>query len=605
MFRETGKRMIHQALYRVWRPRDFDDMVGQEHIRRTLTNALMMNSISHAYLFTGPKGTGKTSAARILAKALNCSDREGSKPCGLCESCVSITRGNALDVIEIDAASNRGVDDARDLREKINFLPVIGKYKVYIIDEAHMLTVEAFNTLLKTLEEPPEHVIFILATTDHSRMPATILSRCQRFDFRKLSADALEKRLRDILDGLNRQAEPEALSIIARQADGSARDAISMLDQCLSYNEAILSGDDVCEVLGIARRETLSSMVNAVIEGDANALFDEINNLFAGGIDPALLIREFAGYCRDLLLMAICGYQTELAPTAGGSGKRMIAQCEALGAGSLRSILAQAERAMGDGRYRGVSSYMAEAFFAGLLLDRARGGNQSQAQAEGEALSSAHQTRARQSRTPQSQAPGNQARPNQTPPGQAPSSQAPSSQASPGQAPPNQASPSQTRVAAPIVPSPKELAKSSPIDSAGSSPASPFMPYTAASEASEPADVRRSGSGDALSGLSAAQWTQILQLTRSRKVTLHAFMSGSAKQELYDGVLRLFFDQDKGSFHKKNCEDPDNLAIIGAVATEVLGAPVKIECGFISEESAADPIGKAIALFGKDIVKIE
>ena len=224
--------MAYIALYRKWRPQTFKDLVGQEHISRTLANAITSGHIGHAYLFAGPRGTGKTSTAKILAKALNCEHGPTPEPCGKCEQCRKITEGSSMDVFEIDAASNRGIDEIRDLRETVKFAPVDGRYKVYIIDEVHMLTTEAFNALLKTLEDPPAHVVFILATTEAHKVPPTIQSRCQRYDFKRITVGEIEGRLRYIAKEMKMEAEDEALSMIAIQADGGMRDALSILDQC-------------------------------------------------------------------------------------------------------------------------------------------------------------------------------------------------------------------------------------------------------------------------------------------------------------------------------------------------------------------------------------
>lgn len=213
--------MSYVALYRTWRPQDFDGLVGQEHIRKALTNALESGHISHAYLFTGPRGTGKTSTARILAKALNCEKGPTPHPCNTCDHCREITEGTSADVIEIDAASNRGIDEIRKLREQVHFAPVSSRYKVYIIDEVHMITADAFNALLKTLEEPPEHVVFILATTEPQKIPTTIHSRCQRFDFRRVTVDDIAAHLQKVAEGSNINAEPDALRLMAIQADGA------------------------------------------------------------------------------------------------------------------------------------------------------------------------------------------------------------------------------------------------------------------------------------------------------------------------------------------------------------------------------------------------
>src|SRR5512136_1753972 len=231
---------MSQALYRKWRPQTFDAVVGQDHITTSLRNAIVAGRISHAYLFTGPRGTGKTTTARLLAKAVNCLDpNPAQRPCDKCTTCVAITEGRLLDLVELDAASNRGIDEIRDLRDKIHFSPGEGKYKVYIIDEVHMLTEPAFNALLKTLEEPPPHAIFCLATTDPQKVPATIISRCQPFAFRRLTVAEIAARLQELVTGEALTAEPEALTLIARQATGAMRDAVSLLDQLAAGSEEI------------------------------------------------------------------------------------------------------------------------------------------------------------------------------------------------------------------------------------------------------------------------------------------------------------------------------------------------------------------------------
>lgn len=293
--------MAYVALYRKWRPQGFDSLVGQEAVRIALTNALETGRIAHAYLFAGPRGTGKTSTAKILAKAVNCEHGPTPNPCNKCQNCVRINDGTSMDVFEIDAASNRGIDEIRDLREKVAFAPVNGRYKVYIIDEVHMLTTEAFNALLKTLEEPPPHVIFILATTEPHKIPATIHSRCQRFDFKRVTDSDIVKRLREVADGSGIAADDDALQLIAVQADGGMRDALSLLDQCGVMAERV-SAETVRSVLGIVGREALRELVNAVGEGNVPESLELLEALLAGGKDVKQIITELAEYLRAVLL---------------------------------------------------------------------------------------------------------------------------------------------------------------------------------------------------------------------------------------------------------------------------------------------------------------
>jgi DNA polymerase-3 subunit gamma/tau len=296
---------MYTALYRKWRPRKFEDVYGQEQVTATLKNELENNKISHAYLLCGTRGTGKTSTARLLAKAANCSSPKDHNPCDSCDSCVSINEGSSIDVIEIDAASNRGIDDIRNLREAIKFTPTLGKYKVYIIDEVHMLTNEAFNALLKTLEEPPSYVMFILATTEPHKLPATILSRCQRFDFKRISIQNIISHLKVICSHEGMQADEAALRIIARNADGAMRDALSILDQCAVYSGKNIAEHTVLEVLGISGDQHLMEIGDAILQGDASKSILIIDELSAGGKDINQFIKDLTAHYRNLLMIKI------------------------------------------------------------------------------------------------------------------------------------------------------------------------------------------------------------------------------------------------------------------------------------------------------------
>lgn len=293
--------MAYVALYRRWRPQNFASLVGQQAVKQALTNALKSGRIAHAYLFSGPRGTGKTSTARILAKALNCAEGPTPEPCGRCANCLHITDGTSMDVFEIDAASNRGIDEIKALREQLAFNPVDGRYKIYIIDEVHMLTTEAFNALLKTLEEPPAHVIFILATTDPQRIPATIHSRCQRFDFRRVTTEEITEHLALVAAGSGLSAEREALRLIAIQSEGGMRDALSLLDQCGVMSEQV-TVQTVRDVLGIVGREALRDLVRVIGRQELPAALAQLRLLLEQGKDARQILTELAEYLRALLL---------------------------------------------------------------------------------------------------------------------------------------------------------------------------------------------------------------------------------------------------------------------------------------------------------------
>jgi len=309
--------MPYVVLARRWRPRLFKDVVGQEHVTRTLQNAISTNRIAHAYLFSGPRGVGKTTVARILAKAVNCMEGPQSEPCGKCSSCKEISASGSIDVIEMDAASNRRIDEIRELIENVKFSPVSGRYKVYIIDEAHMLTTEAFNALLKTLEEPPSHVLFILATTEPHKIPATILSRCQRFDFRMLDRQEIVDRLRKLAEADNISIDDEALTMIAESADGSLRDAESLMDQLLSFGaggsdeseqvgkQLSIPKEEVSRLLGFGAYHLLDQLVENILQNNSAESLKTLSDLAEHGADLSQCLKKLISYFRDLMVYKV------------------------------------------------------------------------------------------------------------------------------------------------------------------------------------------------------------------------------------------------------------------------------------------------------------
>lgn len=296
--------MSYTALYRKWRPNSFEEVKGQDHIITTLKNQIKANRIGHAYLFCGTRGTGKTSIAKILAKAVNCESPVDGSPCNECKSCKNIQAGVSMNVIEIDAASNNGVDNIREIREEVAYSPTEGRFKVYIIDEVHMLSIGAFNALLKTLEEPPSYVIFILATTEVHKLPITILSRCQRYDFKRISVDTIAGRLKELIDSEEVEAEEKAILYIAKAADGALRDAISLLDQCLAfYMGQKLTYDKVLEVLGAVDTEIFSKLLRKIIANDSLGSIKQLDGLIMTGRDLSQFTIDFTWYMRNLLLV--------------------------------------------------------------------------------------------------------------------------------------------------------------------------------------------------------------------------------------------------------------------------------------------------------------
>lgn len=343
----NNSKQPYLVLARKWRPQLFEEVVGQGHVVRTLRNAISLGRVAHAYLFAGPRGTGKTSTARILAKALNCEKGPTPFPCNQCSNCKEIIRGESLDVLEIDGASNRGIDEIRSLRERAKFFPVKARFKVYIIDEVHMLTHQAFNALLKTLEEPPPHVVFIFATTDPYKLPPTIISRCQRFDFRRISTADILSRLGQIAQKEKISITPEALSLIAEAAENSMRDAEVILDQAVSYAGGSISEEDVAEILGVVEKKYLSQLTENVARRNVSANIALVDELLEKGKSPEWLIKGWQRWFRNLILIKLDKERKNLSFLTPKERKEMERQASYF---SLRdlihfiNVLSQAER---------------------------------------------------------------------------------------------------------------------------------------------------------------------------------------------------------------------------------------------------------------------
>jgi DNA polymerase-3 subunit gamma/tau len=338
--------MSYIVLARKWRPQTFEEVVGQEHIVKTLAGAIKQNRVSHAYLFTGPRGVGKTTTARLLAKALNCEKGPSSTPCNKCTNCKEITIGNSLDILEIDAASNRGIDEIRDLREKVKFAPASCKYKVYIIDEVHMLTPEAFNALLKTLEEPPSHILFILATTAPFKLPLTILSRCQRFDFRRIRNKDIVKKLAEVVKAEGHQVSEDILFQLARASEGSMRDAMSALDQLISLGGKKVTQEDLQTTLGIVPQAIFSKLTEAIAGGNSKEALHIVSGIIEEGSD----LRQFAGdlleHFRNLLMIRISEEIVDLSQDAKESLKELAANFDQVRLLRMIEVISRAQAAI-------------------------------------------------------------------------------------------------------------------------------------------------------------------------------------------------------------------------------------------------------------------
>ena len=298
--------MEHLALYRKYRPKDFSEVIGQDHITKTLSNQILNNNISHAYLFCGTRGTGKTSIAKIFARAINCPNNLNGSPCNNCEVCNSLKESNNVDIFEIDAASNNGVENVREIRDKVKYPAVVGKYKVYIIDEVHMLSDSAFNALLKTLEEPPAHVVFILATTEVQKLPATILSRCLKFDFKLVSNSSLENLLTKIFDKENVKYDKESISLLAKNGEGSVRDTLSLADMCVAYTNKNISYSAVLDALGTTNQQILKELSSCILNKNAKNLLLTINNICANGKNIPQVCKDLVNFFRDITIVKTC-----------------------------------------------------------------------------------------------------------------------------------------------------------------------------------------------------------------------------------------------------------------------------------------------------------
>ncbi|MFC5450426.1 DNA polymerase III subunit gamma/tau [Paenibacillus aestuarii] len=574
--------MAHIALYRTWRSQTFREVVGQKHITQTLQNSLRENRLTHAYLFNGPRGTGKTSTAKILAKAVNCLNGPAEEPCNACSACERITEGAVMDVVEIDAASNRGVEEIRDIRDKVKYAPTEVRQKVYIIDEVHMLTTEAFNALLKTLEEPPAHVMFILATTEPHKIPATIISRCQRFDFRRVSMEEQVQRLQYVCDQEHISISEEALHYIARLSDGGMRDALSLLDQAASFATGEVQIGDILSITGGVASDQFKKLVHAVRSKELGAALELIDTFMQEGKSADKCIENLIDYFRDLLMV-------RMVPNSPVITERVFDMAE------LREVASQFTPAEMMSIIETLNHYQSEMKYSvqpQTLLEIAI-----------MKISGGHREAMRDS-----QPAGNQGSPQGDLIGQL------------------------TRKLQQLEDQLAGLLKS------GLTAAQSDAPAKAASPRSSLAAVPAKKSNIKLDGYLKAvdssetkaalmKWSQVLGLVKEKKITVHAwFVNGDLVSVLDDNVLVAF----KNDMHRNTTEKPENKQLIEQVLHHVLGKPYHLltimrkEWDDAQNEAAAVPeimelqpedgargkpkeewISEAIQLFGEDLVTIK
>lgn len=584
--------MGHIALYRAWRPQSFDDMVGQQHIIQTLQNSLRERRFSHAYLFSGPRGTGKTTAAKIMAKAVNCEQGPGPEPCNECEACRRITAGAVMDVVEIDAASNRGVEEIRDLREKVKYAPSEVRHKVYIIDEVHMLTTEAFNALLKTLEEPPAHVMFILATTEPHRLPATIVSRCQRFDFRRVTLEEQVARLEQVCRDEGIEAAQDSLIYIAKLSDGGMRDAISLLDQAASFTNGRLDYRQVLDITGGIPEERFVVIARAVQVGDVGSVLATVESMMQGGKSADKCMESLLFFFRDLLML-------KMVPDGEGMTDRLTRVetfrelADAFEAVSLFRIIDTLNRYQTDMKYAVQPQTLFEVALLQLAVENRPGALSSQPEA-GTAERPAERSDAVGSPSVvqqlQRQVASLEAKLNELVKARVPDGGQPERILTAARAP--------ARVS--------RMAKQPPY----------FERYIASKDSSD-------------SNRTRSNWGQVLQRVKEAGVTIHAWLvNGEPVSALEDRMLVAF----KNTIHRDTTEKPNNKQVIERVLLEVFGKPYQLDTMMLkdweeaaeksagekeepafwleTEGSEAEPvqepwIDEALHMFGEDLVVIK
>lgn len=547
--------MTYVSLYRRWRPQNFDDIVGQAHVVRTLKNALATGRITHAYLFAGPRGTGKTSTARVLAKALNCADGPTPAPCEKCVSCVGIREGAAMDVIEVDAASNRGIDEIRDLREKVMYAPTQGRYKVYIIDEAHMLTPQAFNALLKTLEEPPQHAIFVLATTQPESIIPTIQSRCQRFDFNRLTVSDLAAHVTRVAQAQSIAVDADAARLIARRADGSARDALGLLEQASAWSPQV-TVESVLELLGVSDFDLLRRFAAAIADDQPGQVFQIIQEAVENGADMRQFLQDLIGHFRNMLVAKECPGRPELVDTAEAAYSALERQAASFTRDRLVEILG----ALSEGE-----SQLRRSFNPRLALEITVAGLYAPPDSPAQMPAQATREAPRPVRAQDSPATG-----------------APTSA-------PRAAAQSETATA-----------KAKSRSARPAEPSTPSPPSSGPADSRDGADDGSRGDGR-FSGITESQWQQALARVKQSSAMLEAFLKDISSVRAEGDLVQIIFGP-AWAIHSQKVAEPDNLRLIAQALGEVLGRTVRCESVAGRAESRAEspPSGGKSGRAGSD-----
>ncbi|MCR1899959.1 DNA polymerase III subunit gamma/tau [Irregularibacter muris] len=549
--------MSYIALYRKWRPKTFEDVVGQEHITTTLKNQILFNRIAHAYLFSGTRGTGKTSTAKIFARAVNCPHHIQGDPCHQCEVCKEIESSGVMDIIEIDAASNRGVDEIRDLRERVKYPPSLGRYKVYIIDEVHMLTQEAFNALLKTLEEPPKHVIFILATTEPHKLPATILSRCQRFDFKRVTLKDMVGRMEYICREMDISIEEKALELIAKNAEGAMRDALSILDQCLSLVEEnqTITYENITDTLGLASESWVYDIAGSILKQDIRNTLSLLHEMMDNGKDILQMVKQLREHFRNLLMVKTLSQAENILEMTAEQIESLKNQGEEIIEERLFRFIDHLNQVENKMKTTSQPVIILEMELINLCK-----------QPKGESLESLLERisileKKIQDGMVTQASPSPRVTPTPTPP--------------PPSRPKVQPTPSPTRTSVPP-------------------------------QGEEQETLQRN---DSLTKENIQEkWGDILREVRKRKVSVEALLKEGQLAQYDKGKLLLGFKEGFG-FHQTALSRKDNLGLLQQVISQVMNSAIKVECVMMDQitfsgQEEVDIVDKTIEIFGEDVVEI-